>query len=538
MLKHLWIYIIALCSVLELSATDYDIISDSCLSVLEESHFKRLDSLASVMHYTLDGDESFLPTISSSDVELEALSDSAYAHQLNLIPTTIPLTYNGVVRRCIEYFTIRNKTHTGKMRGYSQIYFPLFEQILDQKQLPLELKYLAVIESAFNPRVVSRMGATGLWQLMYGTGKYLGLTINTFVDERRDPLKSTMAATDYLQYLYGMYDDWLLAIAAYNSGPGNVNKAIRRAGGIKDFWAIKSFLPRETQSYVPLFIGVTYAMHYAENNNIPKILPEVIPPQLDTVYLRNEVSLSVLDEELLLPAGSLALLNPSLKLEKVPNSLLGTPIYIPASLATKFILVEEKLNSDSLLQAKMVMEAAKEVERTRKLEASASYYTVRSGDNLGFIAQKYGVGVSSLKAWNGLRNSRIRIGQKLKIYNSGRAPKSSTTQSSKPSSSTGSSTATHIVQTNQTLGEIASKYGCSVSDLQAWNSLSSSKIYKGQKLAVKEPSSTSEYTIKNGDSLWEISKTFGMSLDELCKLNGISSKTTIKPGNKLTVSKG
>ena len=522
-----------------LSENTSDLEGDSCLIVLEEAHFKKLDSLAALLNYAGDlsiPEEQWI----NIDIEQISLSDSVIEERLSLIPTTIPLSYNRIVKNCVELFVVKNRKHTARMRGLSSRYFGFFESELEKRGLPHELKYLAVIESAFNPQAVSKAGATGLWQLMFATGKWLGLKIDTYVDERRDPVKSTEVALDYLSSLYKIYDDWLLAIAAYNSGPGNVNKAIRRAGGLKNFWAIKSYLPRETQSYVPLFIGASYALHYAEDYGIPAINPAFPYLATDTVIVHKKRSLEYVAHCMGTDAELLSQCNPALKLKVIPKTIHGTTIHLPSHLLSQYILVEDRIMSDSLYSVFSGERIVKNkrtvtVPNVSKADNRSDYiiYSVRSGDNLGFIAERFDVGLSDLKRWNGIRGSRIKIGQKLRIYGA----KKETSASRVISSST-----SHKVRSGETLGIIAQRYGVSLSSLKEMNGLNGNTIYIGQMLKLKESKSATSTTnssnihvVRSGDSLWEIAMANKMTVSELCSLNGLSTRSTLQPGQKLKV---
>ena len=305
------------------------------------------------------------------------------------------------------------------MLGLTDYYFPLFESALDLYQLPLELKILPVIESALNPRAVSRVGATGLWQFMYSTGKLYGLQIDSYVDERRDPLSATMAAVRYLRDLYNIYGDWTLVIAAYNCGPGNVNKAIRRSGGKRSYWDIYYHLPRETRGYVPAFIAANYAMNYANEHHIyPKKLD--MPLTTDTVVTHGRLHLEQVAAVLNVPIQQLRDLNPQYKHDLLP-SLESNVLRLPGDVVGQFIDREEEILSykDSIyLSPKKIQEPASYTGDPFLVPKGAQLvrYKVRRGDVLGSIAMQFRVTVSQIKGWNGIRGSMIREGQTLKIY--------------------------------------------------------------------------------------------------------------------------
>ena len=257
-----------------------------------EMIIEALDSLAT-LKVSDDPAESAL----SADT-IPVFPDSLYAYRLTLLPSPIALDYNDIVRRYIDMYLVHKRPQVGKMVGLSQLYMPIFEEVLDKYDLPLELKYLPVIESALNPHAVSRVGATGLWQFMYPTGRLYNLTINSYVDERRDPYLATDAAARFLKDLYELYGSWTMALAAYNCGPGNVNKAIRRSGGKTTYWEIRDYLPRETRGYVPAFIAATYAMNYYEEHMVQPMVPEWDIKMVDTVMIHAELPLDVVADKL------------------------------------------------------------------------------------------------------------------------------------------------------------------------------------------------------------------------------------------------
>ena len=293
------------------------------------------------------------------------------------------------------------RTHARK----GPLYFPLFEEALDRHDLPLELKYLAVVESGLNPKARSHAGARGLWQFMYATARGQGLRIDSYIDERRDPVRSSEAACVFLKKLYNQYGDWYLALAAYNAGPGNVNKAIRRSGGKKNFWEIRYFLPRETRNYVPAFMAVLYLMEYhAEHNIFPA---ELFTPYaaLDTVEVNTVLRFDQIAAHLNMDVESLSQLNPMFRLDIIPGPPEKWPLVLPQNLIPSFLAYQK----DMILH---------EPERTPKIVfvPEPVIYRVKSGDVLGGIASSYGVSVKQLKEWNGLKGTMIRVGQKLKIH--------------------------------------------------------------------------------------------------------------------------
>ena len=327
--------------------------------------------------------------------------------------TPFDISYNPSLENVIKSFLTRKKDLMERMLTASQFYFPLFEQELDNLNIPLEIKYLAIVESALNPRAKSRVGATGLWQFMYGTGKMYDLDVSSYVDERSDPIKSTRAACQYLSKLYEIFGDWDLALAAYNSGPGNVNKAIRRSGGYKNYWNIRRNLPRETAGYVPAFLATMYLFEYAEEHGLK--VEKVDRPyfETDTIHIKQLITFDQISELIGVSVEELKLLNPSYKLGIIPKIEGKTyTLRLPHWALGRFVANEEAIyahvEEELKKREKPLPQLVKAQNRVR--------YRVRSGDYLGKIAERYGVGVSQIKRWNGLRSNNLRIGQRLTIY--------------------------------------------------------------------------------------------------------------------------
>lgn len=343
------------------------------------------------------------------------LKDSVFAYYMAELDARTPfeMAYNPVVKKYIERYLKYGSTRLSRMMAHGQYYFPMFEEHLAKYNMPLELKYLAVVESALNPKAKSPVGATGLWQFMYGTGKIYGLKVNSYVDDRNDPLKSTEAACQYMLKLYDIFDDWNLALAAYNSGPGNVNKAIRRSGGKTSYWEIRPYLPRETSAYVPLFIAASYAIEYGPIHGIG---PAEIPAyymETDTVRITQQIHFKQVEEGLGVDKALMEFLNPQYRYNIVPV-VDGQDYYLtlPAESATAFRSQQDSLFS--IAEAYFDARASTVPELTHMNERTT--HRVKSGETLGHIAYKYGVGVSDIKRWNGLSSDMIRIGQRLVVY--------------------------------------------------------------------------------------------------------------------------
>ena len=335
-------------------------------------------------------------------------SDSVYMARLQSLPHVMEMTYNKVVKSCIERYA-RCPKDVGYMLGIGNTYyFPMFEEALERHNVPLELKYLPVIESALNAKAKSPVGAMGLWQFMVGTGKIYGLEVNSMVDERRDPRKASDAAARYLADLYKRYNDWHLVIAAYNCGPGNVSKAIRIANGKQNFWEIYPYLPRETRSYVPLFIAANYIMNFYEHHNMCPATP-LFNYATDTVMISDRVHLQQIAEKVGISLDELKFLNPQYRYDIIPGNIKPYPLVVPFEHVNSYAL-----NRDSILAHKP--ELAKREIKFEPSEGEVVYYKVKSGDTLGGIAKKYKVSVKNLQKWNKLSSTTIHIGQKLRIY--------------------------------------------------------------------------------------------------------------------------
>lgn len=357
----------------------------------------------------LGSDEDYIletPELSSNT------PDSVFLRRLSGLNAPFSIAYNETVRSYIILYAEKNPDRLRRLLGLSHYYFPFVEEVLRSYNLPLELKYMIVIESAFNPSATSRAGAKGMWQFMYTTGKNYGLKINSYVDERMDPFKATEAAARYLRDAYNLFHDWNLAISSYNCGPGNVSKAIRRAGGKTDFWAIYPYLPRETRNYVPAFVGAMYAMNY------PAVRPAetALPMHVDTFRVKKNLHFQQVSDLTGMSVDELRTLNPSYYKDIVPGAEMECLLRIPYQYTAAFVEHEDSVYTHRLAEL-LPPSTLEDVHKYGSGNNQARItYVVKKGDYLGRIASKHHVTVAQLKAWNGLRSDNIAIGQKLIIY--------------------------------------------------------------------------------------------------------------------------
>ena len=402
--------------------------------------------------------------------------DYTYEARLAKLDAASPcdLVFNNHVKGFIELYTLRKRESVSRMMGMAQLYYPMFEEVLDKYNIPLELKHLAVVESALIPTARSRAGAMGLWQFMYPTGKMYGLKVTSYVDERCDPYKATVAAAEYLKNLYDMFGDWQMVLAAYNAGPGTISKAIRRSGGKRTYWEIRPWLPVETQGYVPAFIAANYVMNHASDHNIYPAVPRKTYFEVDTVVLKYPMSFAQLSEMLQVSGDELCYFNPQYRKQVIPSG--GNSLCLPKTRIAYF------LNNEQGIYAKL--EAMKQSGQTEDVVAEVKkIHTVRSGEKLSTIARKYGVTVAELKTWNYLGKRGIRPGKKLTVYVRERSTRS-----------TG----------------------------DAPNLASAEK--KDDKQLAEKRSGFTMYTVRKGDSLYGIAKKFGVRYTVIMEDNNLTSK--------------
>ena len=519
--------------------------------------FQPLEYTAEVSDSLLSIWYSHKQAFAEDDLNLDSVKfasnvpDEVYMERIKKMNSFITLPYNEIVRNYIILYSEKMPTRMAHMLGLCNYYMPIFEEILNRYDMPEELKAMTIIESAMNPRATSRVGAKGMWQFMYGTAKQYGLHIDSFVDERMDPVKSAEAAVQFLQDAYEIFGDWNLAIASYNCGAGNVNKAIRRAGGKRDFWSIWPYLPRETRGYVPAFVGALYTMRYYKEHGIR---PEAVgmPVAVDTFYINKQLHLKQVSELTGAPLEELKDLNPQYRHEIIPGHEREYILRLPYNYTNLFIEFEDSVYKH---KADVYFNPATIKKIKDGGDGEMIIYKVKSGDYLGKIAGKYRVSVAQIKKWNNLKSNDIRVGQRLTIYRGGVVPSSSSSSSSSSAKTTTSSSSTgsgnkitYTVKSGDVLGRIAEKHGVTLANLKSWNGLTSNNIQIGQKLVIytkgSAPASTgtsqtakgeSTYTVKSGDSFYSIAKNYpGVSAQNIMDYNGMKA-SDLKPGMKLKI---
>ena len=502
------------------------------------------------------------------------------------------IEYNPGLENIIKSFLKNRKKSFGRLMAISEYYFPMFEEALAKENVPLEIKYLAIVESALNPKAVSRMGATGLWQFMYQTGKQYNLKIDSYVDERSDPLKSSDAAAQYMSKMYAIFGDWDLVLASYNSGPGNVAKAIRRSGGQQNYWNIRKNLPKETQGYVPAFLATMYIYEYHKEHGIKPDKALVQHFATDTIMIKKQMSFKQISDLLDVPVAQLQLLNPSYKMNVIP--LYGDQdhfLRLPKEKIAVFVSNEDKIyayvqrdldfrEKPFQVQKAIVLNDTLNYSTQRVTLPKTKYYTVKRGDNLSTIADKYSVTVSDIKKWNRLKGSTVARGKSLKIITNEsvvqtvkKEPKNNdvpldiktnqqiaasdtkinkddkTSKHIKTDTLSTDIASYYVVQKGDNLSSIAKKNNVTVAEIKEWNHLSNTSIQLGMSLQVaqieannkEEIASTTktenvEYIVKKGDNLGNIAKKFGSTLDDIKLWNNLQDNT-IAIGNSLIVAK-
>ena len=489
----------------------------------------------------------------------ETVSDEVYIKRLRALPVTIEMPFNSVVKTYIEMYTQRRRTLVEEMLGMSLYYMPIFEQALEKEGLPLELKYLPVIESALNPDAVSRVGATGLWQFMISTAKGLGLEVNSLVDERRDPYRASEKAAVYLKNLYNIYHDWSLVIAAYNCGPGNVNKALRRAGGSgKDFWAIYPYLPKETRGYVPAFIAANYVMTYFKNHNISPSLAKK-PLLTDTIAVNQRINFNQISKVLNMPIDELRVLNPQFRRDVIPGDTHSYSLCLPTHQVYSFIMSKDSILNyrTDLYGRRDVVEPAtitdskdiqgvEGVDFTYETQTVTKWHKVSRGETLAKIAGKYGVTSSSIKRANGLRKSSVKRGQSLKIVTTQRVKvpieKSDEPTNDELLAANNAGTELDAEQTDTEEIEVAEPAPTTVKPAEQPKAKPEPK-QKEQPKTKEQPKKRNhsddagiitKHTVRSGESLYKIATDNGITVDELKAANNLTNDA-VKAGQTLVI---
>ena len=391
--------------------------------------------------------------------------------------TPFNVEYNPALESVIKNYLKNRRSTMGRLMALSDYYFPMFEQALDKYNIPLELKYLAIVESALRPTAESRVGATGLWQFMFSTGKMFGLNVNSYVDDRSDPLKATQAACKYLQALYKRLGDWDLALAAYNSGPGNVSKAIRRSGGRINYWNIRQHLPRETAGYVPAFLATMYIFEYSKQHGFNSDGPRIPYIATDTIHIKKQIALEHVAHLTDIDLAEVAFLNPQYKLGIIPVVKNQTyTLRLPIDKVGVFVANQDTIYAYA---AHAFNKREKPLPELNDLDKKI-YYKVQSGDYLGKIANRFGVRISQIKRWNSLKNNNLKVGKRLVIF-----PRKTPSVATKKQPSKGQNTKTYIVKQGDSLWSIAQQHpGVSVADIKKKNDLKSAKLNPGMELKI------------------------------------------------------
>jgi len=571
----------------EKASGDFEFIDDNFIVAALDSlsTLKYFESTENTRNRLNENKYNFLPNF------VPSYPDSVYYYRMQRLDVGSPinLTYNPRVRAFIDMYANKKRGTTARVLGLAQMYFPMFEQQLDKYNVPLELKYLAIVESALNSKARSPVGAGGLWQFMYYTGKVYGLELTSYVDDRNDPLKSTVAACRHFNDLYNMYHDWLLVLAAYNSGPGNVNKAIRRSGGKMTFWEIMPYLPRETRDYVPAFIAVNYVMAYSNEHNIYPVMPKIVYHETDTIAVHQPLTLSILSDKLKLSLSDLEFLNPTFRTGFIPATP-ANPFYIrlPQKSMADFLNNESSLYTYYQLKGYDANQFKVQDNSDYDIVTKKITHKVRKGETLATIARKYDCSSTEIKKWNKLKKSSVYKGQSLKIYVQTKQPAVQaktpkavpSTQSiainydsltenqtvaaveKKPATTT-VAPKYHVVKKGESLGKVATKYHVTTKNLQAWNNLKSTSLIVGQKIRVNAPGKTTVneslavtkekennkptaqlkpvasnakyHVVKKGEFLTKIATTYGVTTDDLVSWNSLETNNLLV-GQKLRVN--
>lgn len=519
------------------AASDSSSSAQESLEIFARNEIRLMDSLLNVWYVKRDiaSQNSVLSKLTDDTTKYDN-NDTLIFKRLSAIETPIQVAYNDRVKRFIELYAVQRQRSSSVILGLAQYYYPWMKAIFDKYDLPEELVYITIIESALNPTAVSPAGATGIWQFMYGTGKLYGLEVTSYVDDRRDPYKATDAAARHFRDLYNIFGDWGLAISAYNCGAGNVRKAIQRSGGRTDFWGVYPYLPRETQNYFPAFIGAMYMMTY---HNLYGIQPAkiTIPLDVDTIMINKETHFQQIANVLNISYDEIKSLNPQYKKDIIPAFNQPMPVRLRSKDILQYIAMADsvpKYNYDTYFNP------------TRDLSVTASggtvsddgmmivqktpnkYHTVRKGESLGKIASKYHTSVSNLKAWNHLHSTNLRVGQKL-IVKKGTTVKVPN-PNAKPAAQDTSKVATQVTVTDSL---------SATKDTVATLAPVKPQPVKPQTTTTQpaKQQSYTYYTIRRGDTLSSIARRYGTTADAIAKCNNMKNKDAIKEGQKIKIPK-
>jgi membrane-bound lytic murein transglycosylase D len=528
-------------------------VSDSSQNITAISSM--LDSLVTLNHVVrfncLDAN-CFNASMANTGV-IPYFSEEEYIARMSKISCPIPLSYNRYVKDFIDLYAYKRRALTQRVMGLSNLYFPMYEEVLDKEGLPLEFKYLSIIESALNPVAVSRVGATGLWQFMYSTGIIYDLKVNSFTDDRRDPVKSTYAACKYFKDMYSIYGDWLLVIASYNCGAGNVNKAIKRSGGKKNFWEIMQFLPAETRSYVPAFIAVTYVMNYSREHNLYPITPAYSYFQVDTINVTKQVNFNVLANQIDLPLDVISFLNPIYKKNYIPDTEERYTLRLPTNKIALYMAKEEQILALSTPAPKPVMPVvAKVVVRDNsstdttavaqqtdssgvntaaQSEVKTQYkfvdkkvvktHIVRKNESVASVAAIYNMSSAELKRINRLKSNKLLKGQRLSVNTTVKVKVPIENNNNQANNKSNSSVAN---ETGSKSANVVTQADTTITDNANTNTINQ----------VKQPKYV-YHLVQPGDTLWNIAKRYnGVTIEMIKNINNLRS-SQLKVGTKLKV---
>lgn len=506
-----------------------------------------LDSLVTINH-VVKYQEQNAYTYQSSDNQIPVFSAEVYKERISKMKTPIPLTYNDQVRGYIDLYATKKRNLTTRVMGLSSLYFPMYEEVLEREGLPLEFKYLSIVESALNPTAVSRCGATGLWQFMYNTGIMYDLDVNSYVDDRKDPYKSTVAACQYFKEMYKIYNDWLLVIASYNCGPGNVNRAIIRSGGKTDFWSISPYLPAETRGYVPAFIAVAYVMNHTAEHHLTAVAPSITYFETDTVQIYNRVSFSTLSKILNVPEDVIAFLNPTYKKGLIPQSVNNesNTLRLPSNKITAFVSMQAAIDAEEVLLAVQKPDFSRIMKKSKYnpdeydmvMREVKKSIIVGKGQTLSSIAKKYDCTVAEVKALNHIKSNSVKRGQRIFVVDQQMvAVKKKKTAETDDNLAT---TDTAIKDTSRHLVDYINGTAAADPDQLASNQMHPTRSDLPEGFLKKpdsiESNNTVYHLVQKGDTLYGIARSQGITVQELIKYNGFTANKKLKVGEKIKVS--